>query len=335
MRYPSLATLWMMLVLTLDGLSARAQPLLLHLPFDGHAQDATGRHAAAQVLGARLAPDRFGRPDAAYFFDGVDDFLQLDTLDLGGPAPWEALTVMCWLQLDRFKTGFLLASNTACTYSDDDFLNLALTYVHDYQDFYGQLMGRSPNVFFSDTDARDRAWHHLALVYDRGESRLYFDGQLAASEQTPYPVTDYQHQPQLGLTIGAATHNACPFNSHFSGRIDDVRIYGAALSPAQIAQLADGEATAAALLFPNAISPNGDTHNDTFKPLHIGAGVTIQALSIYNRWGQRLHHRTKPPFNWDGYIGGTRTPRDTYIYKAIIAHPDGRTEILSGELLVL
>lgn len=314
---------------------AQSPQLLLHLPLDGHTQDATGRHATAQIFGAQPTTDRAGTPNAAYFFDGVDDYIRLDTLDLGGPAPWATLTVTCWFKLDRFKTGFLLASNTACVYHDNDFLNLALTYVHDYQDFYGQLMGRNPRTFIPDLEALDRDWHHLAFVYERGATRLYFDGQLAASEQTPYPANDYQHQPQLGLNIGAATFNACPFNSHFSGSIDDVRIYGTALTDTQIAQFYSPTSTAAAIIFPNAFSPNQDAQNDTFKPLHIGDGVTVQQLSIYNRWGQRLYHRKSPPFAWDGRINGQQAPRDTYIYKAVILLPNGDTQLISGEVLVL
>lgn len=330
------------LTLLLLGLAIASQPLVaqsptlrLHLPFDGNAQDATGQHAPAQVVGAQLAPDRFNTPDAAYYFDGVDDYIHVDTLDLASAPPWEVLTITCWFKLDRLKTGFLLASNTACVYQDDDFLNLALTYDGNYQDFFAQLMGRTPRNFMPDTEALDREWHHLAFVYDRGETRLYFDGRLADTQQTPFPATDYQHQPALGLRIGAATLNLCPFNSHFSGSIDDVRIYGEALTDAQLATLIGNDVAVSPIIFPNAISPNRDSHNDRFKALQLADGAQLQQLAIYNRWGQRIFQQQAEPFAWDGRINGQQAPRDTYIYQAIVQLPNGDTQLISGELLVL
>ncbi|MBM4114082.1 MAG: hypothetical protein FJ253_12060, partial [Phycisphaerae bacterium] len=49
--------------------------LVVHYTFDGNAQDSSGNGIHATVVGAALAPDRFGAPDKAYAFDGVDDYL--------------------------------------------------------------------------------------------------------------------------------------------------------------------------------------------------------------------------------------------------------------------
>ncbi|MGD0058427.1 MAG: LamG-like jellyroll fold domain-containing protein [Verrucomicrobiia bacterium] len=77
------------------------------------------------------------------------------------------------------------------------------------------------------------AWHHLAATYDGFSSiSLYIDGQLAAQQSASgaLPVTT---DP---LAIGNKPGNSSP-NYFFQGNIDDVRIYGSALPPAQIAQL--------------------------------------------------------------------------------------------------
>jgi hypothetical protein len=77
------------------------------------------------------------------------------------------------------------------------------------------------------------AWHHLAGTYD-GSSliSLYIDGQLVAQQPASgaVPVTT---DP---LAIGNLPGNTSP-NDFFEGIIDDVRIYGSALSAAQVAQL--------------------------------------------------------------------------------------------------
>jgi 1,4-alpha-glucan branching enzyme len=76
------------------------------------------------------------------------------------------------------------------------------------------------------------AWHHLAGTYD-GSSLLsfYIDGQLATQQVASggMPITT---DP---LAIGNKPGGS--LSSQFYGNIDDVRIYGSALAPAQIAQL--------------------------------------------------------------------------------------------------
>ena len=77
------------------------------------------------------------------------------------------------------------------------------------------------------------AWHHLAGTYDGSTLSLYIDGQLATQQVASgaVPVTT---DP---LAIGNLPGNSSPTHDFFQGNIDDVRIYGSALSAAQITQL--------------------------------------------------------------------------------------------------
>ncbi len=69
-------------------------------------------------------------------------------------------------------------------------------------------------------------WTHLAATYDRTTLRLYVDGIEVASRAETAPVAS-SSQP---LFLGGDT----AFGQHFAGRIDEVRIYDRALSPAEI-----------------------------------------------------------------------------------------------------
>jgi len=51
--------------------------LIAYLPFNGNADDAGGNGNSGDVLGPILVPDRFGRQNCAYSFDGIDDFIML------------------------------------------------------------------------------------------------------------------------------------------------------------------------------------------------------------------------------------------------------------------
>jgi hypothetical protein len=70
-------------------------------------------------------------------------------------------------------------------------------------------------------------WSHVALTYDGAQIRLYVDGELVDSSPVPAgapPVTEGE------LQIGAATE----LGDHFTGRIDEVRIYDRALTEGEI-----------------------------------------------------------------------------------------------------
>ena len=74
-------------------------------------------------------------------------------------------------------------------------------------------------------------WHHIAATYDGSLISLYFDGQLVAQQPASGPLA-ITTDP---LAIGDKPSGGVP--TSFAGVIDDVRIYGSALTPAQIAQL--------------------------------------------------------------------------------------------------
>lgn len=69
---------------------------------------------------------------------------------------------------------------------------------------------------------------------------------------------------------------------------------------------------------PNTFSPNGDGSNDRFYPR--GTGLDrIQALRIFNRWGEQVFEKRNFPANdaasgWDGSYKGKTAATDTYIY---------------------
>ncbi|WP_118953073.1 gliding motility-associated C-terminal domain-containing protein [Taibaiella helva] len=67
---------------------------------------------------------------------------------------------------------------------------------------------------------------------------------------------------------------------------------------------------------PNAFSPNGDGHNDIFRPV-IEQGCTVgnYILNIYNRYGARIYSGNNPAAGWNGnYSNGQSADAGTYMY---------------------
>ncbi|HEY9114790.1 MAG TPA: LamG-like jellyroll fold domain-containing protein, partial [Bacteroidales bacterium] len=78
----------------------------------------------------------------------------------------------------------------------------------------------------------DNAWHHLAVSIDRdGDAVFYLDGVITGT----YDVTSFNGKnisnPERQLTIGSALTSSTTF---LNGKIDDVRIFNAALTQAEI-----------------------------------------------------------------------------------------------------
>ncbi len=86
------------------------------------------------------------------------------------------------------------------------------------------------------------------------------------------------------------------------------------------------------LRIPNAFSPNGDGHDDTWEIDHIGDYLANHVL-VFNRWGSKIfeasgyHHGNE----WNGTIGGQPVPVGTYYY--VITVSSGKS--YSGPLTVV
>lgn len=63
---------------------------------------------------------------------------------------------------------------------------------------------------------------------------------------------------------------------------------------------------------PNVFSPNGDGHNDVFRPMDITQ--PLDGLDIYNRWGQLVFSTNATDGGWDGRANGSPAPDGTYYY---------------------
>lgn len=67
------------------------------------------------------------------------------------------------------------------------------------------------------------------------------------------------------------------------------------------------------LFVPNAFTPNGDGHNDLFRPMLYGNMVNLDFI-VFNRWGQRVFETNTQTAGWDGTINGNPAPPGTYVW---------------------
>ncbi len=78
--------------------------------------------------------------------------------------------------------------------------------------------------------------------------------------------------------------------------------------------------TCCTVAFPNAFTPNGDGHNDVFKPLYQGFH-RFHEFRIQNRWGQTVFNSANSDNSWDGNYNGV--PQDMGVYYYYISYDCG------------
>lgn len=95
------------------------------------------------------------------------------------------------------------------------------------------------------------------------------------------------------------------------------------------------------IIAPNIFSPNEDNNqNDNFTIYSNTEGVTINSLSIFDRWGNLVFTAESIPTNepdlgWDGKFGERAVESGVYVFYAEIGLPDGKVEIKKGDVTVV
>ena len=91
------------------------------------------------------------------------------------------------------------------------------------------------------------------------------------------------------------------------------------------------------IYIPNSFTPDGDEHNNTWKPVFTsGFDPYDFTLMIFNRWGETIWESNNASSGWDGTYNNSLCPNGVYVYKIIYKNPknDGR-DIIIGHLTLM
>lgn len=234
----------LLLTAELDSLSRsrtatpETKELIAYYPFNGNAMDSiTG--TAGQVNSASLTSDRFGRSNAAYEFDGADDYINLGdsgTFRFGK----RDFSISLWFYTDgQPQFSHILAKRDTA----NNYRQYNIYFAHDYQ-FGGS--STKLNSFIRYDGSGDRivqtaplteGWHHAVMVqkYD-SQLELYVNGHLAGVDSTS-SLDKTVNIDGIPLVLGSQSHKGR--TSFYEGKIDDLGIYNYALSKTEIADLYD------------------------------------------------------------------------------------------------
>lgn len=225
------------LVITLLAESV-SHGLIAWYPFNGNAEDQTVNGFHGTVHEATLTTDRKGNTDAAYSFDGLNDYIAVahdEALNLAGD-----FTISLWTNIasdqepengindilrkwEGDAAGYPFSISYLNPLADDFHEDKILYARYDGQICDNSAIGYSP-VIDNDT------FIHLVLVRDGDKIRNYLNNVLI--EEVTDPVS-CSIENTADMTIGCRA-NLVRF---FKGKIDDIRIYNRALTQTEIANL--------------------------------------------------------------------------------------------------
>jgi type II secretory pathway pseudopilin PulG len=185
-----------------------------------------------------------GQIGGALVFDGADDYVNLGTdssLNFGSSAPF---TVAAWVKTTE-NYGMIVSFRSST--DGGPVINLSVGY-DGVADNSGKAMilvrqdGGSSYAHVIGGSVNDGLWHHLAAVRGSGSTiELFLDG---VSQGT---ASDTQSGGAITTNLRAigserrwvSDSYGTPDQRYLAGTIDDVRVYNRALTPTEIAQLAN------------------------------------------------------------------------------------------------
>ncbi len=81
------------------GQIALGDGLVVHYLMDGNVRDTSGFNHHGVLLGPTLTHDRFNRPNRAYYFDGIDDYIRIPTSAVLDSVNQD-YTLTAWINMD-------------------------------------------------------------------------------------------------------------------------------------------------------------------------------------------------------------------------------------------
>ncbi len=173
--------------------------------------------------------------DYALRFDGVNDYVQVPYT--AGAFPSAVVTLTAWIRIPASTGRRMCIFNRGEDSSSDlgswrldvfptGSLQVAIEDCSDGDGFY--------NVA---ADLDDGQWHHVAATRERnGILKVYVEGRLMASFTGTRSPCDQSRQK---LTIGAEWAREGGLRTFFQGEIDNVSMWGVALTDADIQEIFD------------------------------------------------------------------------------------------------
>ena len=203
--------------------------LVAYLPMNGNANDMSGNGHNGTVVNATPATDKYDNANSAYQFNGNGTGTSITLANttafdfLGTP-----FTISTWIKCsDNTGEPKMIVGKHNCGTPTGYFLGM-----ENNKLAYWLANGSSWSQVTTSETYNDGKWHHLVGSYDGVNQKLYVDGMLKGEISTAY------NTPATGAPIKVGEPSGgCGGLGLFNGKVDEVKIYGAALDATQVTSL--------------------------------------------------------------------------------------------------
>lgn len=214
--------------------------LLLYYPFNGNAIDASENGFDGIIFGATLTDDRFGEANSAYYFDGVDDYIEFPNSNI--LKPQLPVSFSFWIKYDETDANHCVVFNTSfednrCAGVFFTIQNSTKRYSVGYGDGtynYGSSTRRS---FVSNFKMDADEWHFVAaIVTEPQRMNVYADCEWASGGKYSGEGGSLAYSSNPG-NIGRHDQDLHLPAYYFKGTIDEFRYWNRGLTTADIDSL--------------------------------------------------------------------------------------------------
>jgi hypothetical protein len=197
--------------------------LQCYYPFNGNGNDAGTFNNHLTNNGAVLTTDRFGNSNAAYSFNGSNQYLIKNTPSFTF-NPNSTFTVSLWFnRQNTASTGIPIMHATTAA---GNFIWIFQTGSVTMN--FGTNKQQSAWIW-APSPTTTNVWTHIVLVYNAGAMTLYKDNAIAATATFTHTNVN---SATLPLYIGRGVSG-----NYFYGKVDDIGIWNRCLSPCEINDL--------------------------------------------------------------------------------------------------
>jgi hypothetical protein len=206
------------------------QGLVAYYPFCGNPNDESGNGNNGTPYGASLSSDRFGNPNSAYSFDGIDDYIGLPSIFTTSSN----FSINLWIKNQADSTNFGTAGK--CFVSGNRSGPLDLIDIGYHPDIPNRLLFGIYNInnngwhWLDNQESYNGRYAMLTLTYSSSQGmRVYVDGVLKLTNTYMNGWDPSIMQFYLGKSSWP--------NSNINCIIDDVGFWNRDLTSTEITQL--------------------------------------------------------------------------------------------------
>ena len=202
--------------------------LIAWYPFNGNAKDESGSGNDLTVDSAVLSKDRFGKSNAAYYFDGIKDCLYRDAL-----TNFSDFSLSVWVNMKAYPPVKGMDSEGASFVSNGygRTNGTGLKYGANSVDIitFGNQFNSTLSTFKPDTNI----WYHYVCTKFNDTYSLYVDGKLSSTADC------LTNKPKGFFVVGAVRGDISDnkFSVFFNGQIDDIGFWNRSLTEIEVKNL--------------------------------------------------------------------------------------------------